>query len=209
MTAFIRYDVQLSEFTAVPFTDSAPGRRALVTITEVSGLQDDIVFVYKQIPAVNGSPSDSVFSHIASVVDQEDFPVGAPDSGDVWFRANQLDLVVATDEQIEEILEFLKQDLKLLANAADQLLLLENPSSEIAPSGVTETTPGGETVGEDVATLRIDFPVPLDVAPTGRVLVAISPSISFKVVAVDTNGFDLASNVTITSGHTVRWQVVP
>jgi len=207
MTSFVRYDIERSIYNEDPFTDSSPGLRAVYTVTEQQELPDDGIFVFKKIKT-GYSDEDAAFSHIASAVDMEDFPYGTPDPDSVWFRTNVLDLVFHTEDEAAEVQTLVDEDIRVLTTGVDRTNDLDNPEEVTVPSEQTSTTPGGTDVGTGDPTLSISFPVALAAAPSGRVLVSITPSISFKVTAVTASGFDLASNVNITSGHTVRWQVV-
>ena len=207
MTASVIYDIQRSTYAGVPYTDSAPGYRFLITVTSVTELPDDGIFVFKKI--VNGQGTENaVFSNIASIVDMENLPYGTPDTNDVWFRTNVLDLVVNTEDEADELLVLLRGDIFVLNTGADRTNDLSNPESVLIPSEQSATTPGGTTVGAGDPTLSITFPVTLAAVPTSRVLVSITPSISFKIANLTTDGFDLVSSVNITASHSVRWQVV-
>ena len=203
-SASVSYQVQRSNFTEAPFTDSAPGRRLLVTITDIPGAGDLGGFVYKLVPGRNAA----VFSHVATPADIEDWNLDTPDTDEIWFRSATLDLVVRSDTEIDEILENLAQDFRLLANGLDSINSLTAGEDLVEPSDLTATAPEGETVGNDDPTLRVNFPVALDAAPVGRLLVGITPSIAMKITNIDAAGFDIASSVNITAGHSVKWKVL-
>lgn len=109
--------------------DTYTGYKVTLTVDAASGISDKL-FVFQEIPADPITEETSMFSHIASPADLEEYPEDTvtPGSGMTFYRANTVTLLLRKFELLEESVRIIKSDIQLLVtrlNRLDELVELE------------------------------------------------------------------------------------
>lgn len=107
----------------------AAGYKLRVNITAATGM-DREVFVFRRVPTTPGCTADE-FDHVASIVDMEDAPAGAPSAQSPWFRRSTVEFYFVSVADREDTARVLKEDINALLAA----LNLEYAVQEIVEHG--------------------------------------------------------------------------
>jgi hypothetical protein len=100
-----------------------------VTVTAAGQLPVEL-FVFQRQPLEAGTYKD-VFCHIASLVDIEEYPVGAPNVNASFYRLAAVEFVFRSLNLLYQTLQDLKCDIHLLAESAEANLVLTEDTVEI------------------------------------------------------------------------------
>jgi hypothetical protein len=100
------------------------------------------VFVMQRLKSFVSDSIEDVFAAVATPVQLEDLPVGAPGSDTSYFRTHQVTLVVRTLEGLNAVFDSMLWELNKLCQDMDVLAnSLENSEQyEISSGGPTEVT---------------------------------------------------------------------
>lgn len=96
------------------------GYRMQIQASDAVGMGNEI-FVFQRMPA--GAGFNDVFTNVASPSDMDDYPVGAPDPGGMFFRLAAIDLVFRNVTLADEAWSGIKNDVTELINTLE---LFEN-----------------------------------------------------------------------------------